>query len=68
MTAFEIVMLRRLQGLKQWKLAQRLNVSATILSEIENGKRPLTPEMKTKITKVFNELESKREAEAETKA
>lgn len=33
----------------QWELAARLGISPPRLSEIEAGRRPITPEMATKI-------------------
>ena len=61
MTGLEIKMLRHSHRLHQWRLAARLGYSAAVLSDLENEKRPVTPEMEEKIRLVFEELQEKKD-------
>lgn len=47
---------RVLRHVSQWKLAARIGIPATRLSEIENGKRQPTPEMIKQILAAIEEL------------
>ena len=43
-------------GIKQYELAARVGIGATQLSELEQGRHPLTPELREKIKKVLDEV------------
>lgn len=61
MTGLEIKMFRHTYRLRQWQLAARLGYSAAVLSDLENEKRPVSPEMEEKIRLVFEELKEKKD-------
>ena len=52
--AFEIAIMRR--NLSQKKLAEKLNISRSYLSEIVRGKRRPSAEMRERLLKYFSEL------------
>ena len=52
----ELKIARLRAGIKQYELAARVGIGATQLSEIEQGRRPITPELREKIKKVLNEV------------
>ena len=49
MDQYELVVLRRKAGLKQWELAGRLGVCQTIVGDMERGRRPISAETEQKI-------------------
>ena len=68
MDGLDVMILRRRSGLKQWQLAQKLNVSQTILSEIECHKRPINRELIEKIKDIFGVRDLARVRGGDTKA
>jgi DNA-binding XRE family transcriptional regulator len=55
MDRFELILLRLKANLKQWELADRLQVSPTVICDLERGRRPITPEMETRIKMAIKE-------------
>ena len=53
MEGLELVFLRLRAGLYQYQLAQLLGVPATIISNLERGRQPITPEIAEQITKAI---------------
>lgn len=54
MNRFSLVSMRLKAGLKQWELAQLLNMSQTSLCDLERGRRPITPEIEEKIRRAID--------------
>jgi len=49
MDKFDLIVMRLKAGLKQYQLAQLLGVPATIICDLERGRRPITPEIEGRI-------------------
>jgi plasmid maintenance system antidote protein VapI len=61
-TISDLQLLRLLRGVSQWELAVKLHIPATRLSEMEHGKRQLSPEMEIRIRKAIIELAEEKDA------
>jgi len=59
MNGLDILVARRKLGLNQWQLASFLGIHPARLSEIERGRRALTPELEAKTRMMLNELKKK---------
>ncbi len=55
MDQYGLLLLRLKAGLKQYELAQLLGVPATIICDLERGRRPITPEVEKRIKRAINE-------------
>ena len=55
-TGLDLKILRIRAGLKQLEVAQKVGMHPTALSLIENGWRPLTPELAERIIAAIEEL------------
>jgi DNA-binding XRE family transcriptional regulator len=62
MNGLDILVARRKLGLNQWQLASFIDIHPARLSEIERGRRPLTPELEAKIKMILSELQKRRQA------
>ncbi|MBA7700828.1 hypothetical protein ES703_109553 [subsurface metagenome] len=60
MDRFGLVLLRLKAGLKQYELAQLLGVAATIVCDLERGRRPITPEMEKQIRGAVNQARNRK--------
>ena len=49
MDRFRLIRMRLKAGLKQWELAQLLNMSQTRLCDLERGRSRITPEIEEKL-------------------
>ena len=49
----DLLVARRRRGLKQWQLAFLLGVSSTIVCDLENGRRNISPEMRERLTRAL---------------
>ncbi len=56
MKGIDIVVKRRELGIKQWELAQLLVMPASELSQIETGRRPMSPELEDRIKTALEQL------------
>jgi len=54
MERFDLILLRLKAGLKQYELAQLLGVPATIVCDLERGRRPITPEIEKQIAEAIS--------------
>lgn len=54
MDRYELVLMRLKAGLYQYEVAQLLSVPATIVSHLERGKDPITPEVEKRIREAIN--------------
>ena len=54
MNRYDIVLMRLRAGLYQYELAQLLSVPATVISNLERGKNPITPEIERLIREAIN--------------
>lgn len=54
MDRFSLILLRLKAGLKQYELAQLLSVPATIICDLERGRRPITPEIEKQIAEAIS--------------
>lgn len=59
-TISDLQLLRLLRGVSQWRLAAKLGIPATRLSEMEHNKRQPSPEMERAIRKAIEELAAER--------
>lgn len=59
MNGIDILVARRKLGLNQWQLASFIDIHPARLSEIERGRRPLTPELEVKLRMVLHGLAKK---------
>lgn len=60
MDRFDLVLLRLRAGLKQYELAQLLGVAATIVCDLERGRRAVTPEMEKQIRGAINQARNRK--------
>lgn len=60
MDKFELILMRLRAGLKQYQLAQLLGVPATIICDLERGRRPITPEVKKRIKEAINKVPNRK--------
>ena len=60
MGRFDLILLRLKSGLKQYELAQLLGVPATIVCDLERGRRPITPEVEKRIKEAINEAPNRK--------
>lgn len=60
MERFDLILLRLKSGLKQYELAQLLGVPATIVCDLERGRRPITPEVEKRIKEAINEVPNRK--------
>lgn len=67
MNGLDILVARRKLSLNQWQLASFIGIHPARLSEIERGRRPLTPELENKIKTILNELQKRRKYEHSTR-
>jgi len=51
--SYDLVLARLKAGLRQYQLAQLLGVPATIISNLERGKNPITPEIERQINEAI---------------
>ena len=56
MKGLDIIVERRELGIKQWELARLLVIPASELSQIETGRRPISPELEDRIKRVLQQL------------
>ena len=63
-TGLDLKILRIRAGLKQLEVAQKVGMHPTALSLIENGWRPLTPELAERIIAAIEELKDARGSRA----
>ena len=54
MDRFQLVILRLKAGLKQYQLAQLLNIPPTIVCDLERGRRRITPEVEKQIKQAIS--------------
>lgn len=54
MNNIELIVVRLKAGLKQYELAEELGIPAPYLSEMETGRRPITPEIYKEIQRLTN--------------
>jgi transcriptional regulator with XRE-family HTH domain len=55
-SGIELKVLRIRSGVRQFQVAQRLGIPAPILSDLENGKRPITVERAKSISHAIADL------------
>lgn len=60
MIGLDIKMRRHILKLRQWELAAKVGYSAAVISDIENGKRQLSPDLEKRISVVLEELEKEK--------
>ena len=60
MDRFDLILVRLKTGLKQYELAQLLGVPATIVCDLERGRRPITPEVEKRIKEAINEVPNRK--------
>lgn len=60
MDRFDLILLRLKTGLKQYELAQLLGVPATIICDLERGRRPITPEVEKCIREAISEVPNRK--------
>ena len=53
MEGLELKLLRVTSELTQWDLAQRLGVHPARVSEMERGRRPITPDVEQALKNIF---------------
>ena len=58
MEKFDLVLLRLKAGLKQYELAQLLSVPATIICDLERGRRPITPEIEKRVAEAIEQAKA----------
>lgn len=54
MDRYDLILMRLKIGLKQYELAQLLGVPATIVCDLERGRRPITPEIEKQIAEAIS--------------
>ena len=59
MERFDLILLRLKAELKQYELAQLLGVPATIVCDLERGRRPITPEIERRIREAINKAKNR---------
>lgn len=60
MNGFQLVILRLKAGLKQYQLAQLLNIPPTIICDLEKGRRRITPEVEKRIRQAISQAQNAR--------
>ncbi len=60
MDRFDLILVRLKTGLKQYELAKLLGVPATIVCDLERGRRPITPEVEKRIKEAINEVPNRK--------
>ena len=58
MNRIQLTTLRLKADLKQYQLAQRLGIHPSIISNLERGRRPITPEIVERIRKAIHEAQA----------
>lgn len=60
MDGFQLVILRLKANLKQYQLAQLLNIPPTIICDLEKGRREITPEVEKRIRQAISQAQNAR--------
>lgn len=58
MDGFQLVILRLKAQLKQYQLAQLLNIPPTIVCDLEKGRRKITPELEKQIRQAISKAQN----------
>jgi ribosome-binding protein aMBF1 (putative translation factor) len=56
MDRFGLIKKRLKAGLKQWELAQLLNINQTSLCDLERGRSQITPEIAKRVEKAIKDV------------
>ena len=59
MEGYDLVLMRLKAGLYQYQLAQLLGVPATVISSLERGRNPITPEAERQIIEAIKRARNK---------
>lgn len=60
MDGFQLVILRLKAGLKQYELAQLLNIPPTVICDLEKGRRRITRQVEKQIKEAINKAQNAR--------
>ena len=59
MDRFELVLIRLRAGVKQYELAQLLGIPATIICDLERGRRTISPEVEKSIMEAISKAKDR---------